>query len=338
VLHHERMQHDKALLDYGKALQLAPGNADAMSGEALSQLAIGDFETGWKSYEYRWKRQGAESPRHTGTPLWLGQQPLRGKRILLWSEQGFGDTIQFCRYAPLVAAMDCEVIVEVPSTLKRLLGSLRNCRVAGLDEKLPECDFQTPLLSLPLALNTGPATIPASIPYLCADPQKVTYWNERIRHGGRTLKIGIACSGNAGYGRDRNRSMPLAAFAPLQKIADLILLQKGVANEDDPFLRGNPAIHYAGDAIAGFDDTAAIVATLDLVISVDTALAHLAGALGKPVWILLPWTADWRWQLERCDSPWYPTARLFRQDKPGDWQGVVSKVLTALRGIYRPPA
>jgi tetratricopeptide (TPR) repeat protein len=338
VLHHELMQHDKALRDYEQALLIAPGNADAISAEALSRLAIGDFETGWKRFEYRWKRQGAEAPRHTGTPLWLGQQPLRGKRILLWSEQGLGDTIQFCRYAPLVAAMDCEVIVEVPSSLTRLLTSLGNCTVAALGDKLPDCDFQTPLLSLPLALNTRAETIPSSIPYLHADPRKIRQWRDRIHHGGRALKIGIACSGNRGYGVDRQRSMALAEFAPLQKFADLILLQKGVRNEDEPFLRGNPAIRYPGDALADFDDTAAIVATLDLVISVDTALAHLAGALGKPVWILLPWTADWRWQAERNDSPWYPTARLFRQDKAGNWQGVASKILIALLDMHRSPA
>jgi tetratricopeptide (TPR) repeat protein len=360
-------QHAKALLDFEQALLIVPGNPEALSGDALARLAIGEFQAGWEHYEHRWKCHGAERLRHERLPLWLGEQSLEGKRILLWAEQGLGDTIQFCRYAPLVARLGAEVVLEVPASLNRLMTTLGECRVVSQGETLPECDFQTPLLSLPLAFKTRLDSIPVAPAYLHALESDILRWRNAGGHvkrrnlrtaaapdgnhppsgivGARQASvlrppalparmplIGIACSGNPTHARDASRSMPLAAFAPLQKIANLVLLQKDVTEDDTLFLRGNSAIHFPGKEIADFADTAAIVAGLDLVISVDTALAHLAGALGAPVWILLPWASDWRWQLERSDSPWYPSARLFRQDRPGNWEGVMARVFGALAG------
>lgn len=324
-------RHEQALASYSRALSLQGGYADVLSNQSLSQLVLGQFEAGWQSYEYRWKKGNADTPRHTAIPLWLGQQDIAGKRILLWSEQGLGDTIQFCRYATLVAALGAEVILEVDPELKTIARTLGGCQVIAIGEKLPPVDFQTPLMSLPLAFKTDLASIPASQAYLHADSAKQKSWIKRQDLAGGKLKIGLVCSGNPGNTNDHRRSMPLQDFAPLlQAHADFFLIQKEVRERDLAFLQQNPKLRLPATDIDGFDDTAAIIASLDLVISVDTSIAHLSGALGVPVWILLPWVPDWRWLLEREDSPWYPSARLFRQDAAGNWHGVIQRVAMEL--------
>ncbi|MGI4847646.1 MAG: tetratricopeptide repeat protein [Janthinobacterium lividum] len=370
TLKNDLHQYALAVQDYDRALAIAPEHADAQCGEALARLAMGDYEVGWQQFEARWKRSGAEPLRHQHLPLWLGAEDLAGKRILLWAEQGLGDTLQFCRYISMVGASGCTIVVEVPATLQRLLQqSLPGCQIVSVGEEVPPCDFQTPLLSLPLALKTRIETIPGRTPYLFAatignngdgdgdgdgagkrasagtsegttDVASTvpTAGTSRPADGAvmtRLPRIGIACSGSTSYAGNRLRSMPLAAFAPLQKIADLVLLQQQVSADDAIFLRGNAAIVHTPHAMGDFAETAAIACTLDLIISVDTALAHLAGAMALPVWVLLPWACDWRWQAQPDTSPWYPGMRLFRQERSGDWDGVIVKILGALAELQK---
>lgn len=328
-------RHQQALDSYQRALGLQAGYADALSNQSLSQLVLGQFEAGWQSYEYRWKKGNADVQRHTGIPLWLGQQAVEGKRILLWSEQGLGDTIQFCRYAILVAALGAEVVLEVDPALKAVAQTMGNFQVIAIGEGFAPVDFQTPLMSLPLVFKTDLATIPAPIPYFAADAGKKGSWARRMDSTSRKLKIGLAGSGNAGNTNDHRRSMPLQEFAPLLRLegADFFLVQKDIRESDRAYLQQTPKLRPLSQDIADFDDTAAIVASLDLVISVDTSVAHLSGALGAPVWILLPWAPDWRWLLDREDSPWYPSARLFRQERAGDWQSLILRVAESLHAL-----
>lgn len=325
-------RHQQALVSYQQALGLRADYADALSNQSLSQLVLGQFEAGWQSYEYRWKKGNADFPRHTEIPLWLGQQAISGKRILLWSEQGLGDTIQFCRYAALVAESGAEVVLEVDPALKTIAQTMGDFKVIAIGEEFPPVDYQTPLMSLPLAFKTDLATIPASPFYFKADNAKKENWKSRQNSADGKLKIGLVCSGNAGNTNDHRRSMPLQEFAPLLQLdgAEFFLVQKDIREADQTYLLQASKLRQAANDIADFDDTAAIIASLDLVISVDTSVAHLSGALGTPVWILLPWAPDWRWLLDRDDSPWYPSARLFRQDQAGDWQGVIERVSSAL--------
>ncbi len=330
-------RHRQALVSYQRALSLRADYADALSNQSLSQLVLGQFEAGWQSYEYRWKKGNADFPRHTEIPLWLGRQAISGKRILLWSEQGLGDTIQFCRYAALVAESGAEVVLEVDPALKTIAQTMGNFKVIAIGEEFPAVDYQTPLMSLPLVFKTDLATIPASPFYFKADDGKKENWKNRQNFANGKLKIGLVCSGNAGNTNDHRRSMPLQEFAPLlqRDDAEFFLVQKDIREADQTYLLQASKLRQVANDIADFDDTAAIIANLDLVISVDTSVAHLSGALGTPVWILLPWAPDWRWLLDRDDSPWYPNARLFRQDQAGDWRGVIERVSSTLNEFLR---
>ncbi|MEO6921195.1 MAG: tetratricopeptide repeat protein [Collimonas sp.] len=325
-------RHEQALASYNRALDLQSGYADVLSNQSLSQLVLGQFDAGWQSYEYRWKKGNADVPRHAEIPLWLGLQSIRGKRILLWSEQGLGDTIQFCRYAPLVAALGAEVILEVDPSLKTIAQTMGEFQVIAIGENAPLADYQTPLMSLPLVFKTDLTNIPAPSAYFRADSRKKSSWRDRQDSSNGKLKIGLVCSGNPSNTNDQRRSMPLQDLAPIlqSKAADFFLIQKEVRESDLEFLQRTPNLRLPATDIDGFDDTAAIIANLDLVISVDTSIAHLSGALGVPVWILLPWVPEWRWLLDREDSPWYPSARLFRQDEAGNWQDVIKRVTEAL--------
>ncbi len=321
----------EALAGYAQTLRLQPGHADAHFNESVARLALGDFERGFEKYEWRWKKKDALPQARFPQPLWLGGESLRGKTILLHAEQGYGDTMQFCRYAKPVADAGARVLLGVPAGLKALLATLAGVdQVLDADGPLPAFDCHCPLLSLPLALRTRLDTLPADIPYLRADPARVRAWQARLGDGALP-RIGLAWSGGTAYQNDRKRSMPLASFDRLASCrAQFISLQKEVRVSDQPVLDRRVDIAHYGGELSDFAETAALVANLDLVIAVDTAVAHLAGALGKPVWLLLPFNADWRWLLDRDDSPWYPTARLFRQARPGDWDGVIARVAAAL--------
>jgi hypothetical protein len=253
---------------------------------------------------------------------------------MLHSEQGFGDTIQFCRYVPLVAARNARVILEVENPLQELMSSLAGTtQIIIKGNALPDFDLQCPLLSLPLALGTRLETIPAATPYLRAPEEALKNWQGRLGPKARP-RIGLAWSGNPKHKNDKNRSISLRSLLPLLDIeATFVSLQKGVRPDDSMVLREHDDILDFGDTVKDFSDIAALISHMDLVISVDTSVAHLAGALAKPVWILLPFIPDWRWLLDRDDSPWYPTARLFRQDDTRGWDSVIMRVHEALSKV-----
>ena len=296
----------------------------------MTLLTLGQLERAWPLYEARWRGELSEPARHSAITRWDGHADLRGKTILLWSEQGYGDTLQFCRYALQVADLRARVVLEVPPELKQLLQTLADpARILVLNhgENLPSVDYQLPLMSLPLALDTRGENIPAYPAYLHSHASQRAHWSSMLgpRQG---MRIGIVCSGNAGNRKDGTRSIPLAAFAPLFEMvaADFYLLQPELRQADHAVLQSLPSLHWPGRQLRAFDDTAALLDNLDLVLSVDTAVAHLAGAMGVPVWILLSDVVDWRWFLGAADSPWYPSARLWRQRRSGDWTELLARV------------
>jgi Tfp pilus assembly protein PilF len=329
----------EALLCYEKARTLRPDYDEARWSESMCRLLMGDFENGWRQYEWRWKQRDYQRDRREfSQPLWLGEQEVAGRTILLHAEQGFGDTIQFCRYATLLATRGARVILEVQPPLKSLLARLSGPAVVlGAGEALPDFDLHCPLMSLPLACGTTLETVPAAECYLTADRERVAVWSARLGSTARP-RVGLVWSGNRAHGNDYARSIALAEL--LERLdgsgAAFVSLQKDVRPHDRATLAVRPDVLHCGDELRDFDDTAALIESMDLVISVDTSVAHLAGALGKPVWVLLPYAPDWRWLLEREDSPWYPTARLFRQARSGDWDGVLSAVTGALADFGTP--
>jgi tetratricopeptide (TPR) repeat protein len=329
---HQLRQLDEALVCYEYALALNPGYVDGHFYKALLHLLKGDYDAGWREYEWRrlrWKEENLTLfERDFTQPLWLGQTAIEGKTIRLHAEQGFGDTIQFCRYVPLVAARGARVLLEVPPQLKDLLASLDGvAEVISTQNELPDFDLHCPLVSLPLALGTRLESIPAQVPYLSVLPKSVRKWTSVVGPK-RNLRIGVVWSGSSSHKGDAIRSISLRSLLPLVDLdAEFVSLQKDVRADDATLLQERRDLVHLGDKLNTFADTAAVIANLDLVISVDTSVAHLAGALAKPVWILLPFLPDFRWLLDREDSPWYPTARLFRQQAPGDWSGVISRVV-----------
>lgn len=329
---------DEALHAHATAVERDPHSAGARYNLALTQLRLGAWAAGWPNYEARWQfREVHRRPRSFAQPRWCGQ-PLHGKRILLHAEQGLGDTIQFCRYATLVAARGGRPVLQVQKPVARLLESLAVVRsgqaeIALLHQDAPAFEMECPLMSLPAVFQTQLDTVPWTGAYLGAEPAEIAARRTLVAsRPGAALRIGIAWAGNAGYKADRQRSMPLAAFLPLLRLPGItwISLQKGDAAAQMADLP--PAIRLLDGCSADRDlaDAAALIATLDLVITTDTCIAHLAGAMARPVWILLPHLADWRWMQDRAASPWYPTARLLRQSAPGDWAGVVARVSAQL--------
>jgi tetratricopeptide (TPR) repeat protein len=321
----------EALLGLNRAIASKADFAEARFVESLVKLTLGDFGAGWSAYEQRWATAAlAPHRRNFNRPLWLGQEPLAGKTILLYAEQGYGDTIQFVRYAPRVAALGARIILEVQRELTRLIaGSMAgfaDITVIAHGEPLPAFDLQCPLMSLPLAFRTQLATIPAEVPYLVPPVADVATRTDRCEPGGKP-RVGIAWAGDPLHKNDLNRSMRLAALQPLLALPHLqfVSLQQETGAEDAEVMRGHPGFS-AGGPFRDFAHTAAVIAGLDAVIAVDTAVAHLAGALGKPLYLLLPFGADFRWLRERADSPWYPGARLFRQHAFDDWGRAVDEL------------
>ncbi len=309
---------------------LRPDSAEATVNLGIIHLLQGDLSAGWAEFESRWK-VGVGDDRRLVQRRWKGE-PLGGERILLYAEQGLGDTLQFVRYVPLVAARGGQVVLEVQPQLGRLLsGTDGAAHVMSRGETLPEFAWQCSLLSLPLAFGTELNTIPARVPYVYPDLTQVEAWQQRLQ--GNTRRIGLAWGGNPSHHRDRLRSIPLEQLVPLMNVAGTTFysLQLGPGSEQVKQMPPDVRLIDLAAELKDFADTAAIVANLNLVISVDSSVAHLAGAMGKPVWILLNKGCDWRWFLEREDSPWYPTARLFRQTTAGGWQEVVKLIELELR-------
>lgn len=328
-------RHQDAVAEYAGALAADKNNADLQHNEALSLLTLGDYKRGFPKYEARWLRPGMPRRAGRGKPLWLGEYPLARKTILVHAEQGLGDVIQFARYVPQLARGGAKVVMEVHRALVPLLSRLDGAAsVVGRGDALPAYDVHCPVGSLPLALHTEVATIPSNVPYLAATDERVAKWRARIGEL-PSPRIAVAWSGSADHANDRNRSIAFGRFASLLAgKGSFISIQRELRAGDAEALARLPNIMHVGDALADFDDTAAVLALADLVISVDTSVVHLAGAMARPVWVLLPFQPDWRWLLDREDSPWYPSARLFRQPKPGDWQSVTERVRDALsRGI-----
>jgi tetratricopeptide (TPR) repeat protein len=321
----------EALADFKAALVAAPEFAEAHFEAAMTHLTLGDFDTGWKEYEWRWKTATfARHRRPFRAPPWLGNEPVAGRSILLHAEQGFGDTIQFVRYAPWLASGGANVICEVQPELQPLLAQLPDVTVIASGGTRPAFDLHTPLLSLPLAFRTRPEPIPDA-PYLAPPAGRVADWRERLPPG--RPRAGFVWSGSSTHKNDANRSIALARLAPLfeNPAMPCLSLQTELREADRDTLRGLPSLVHLGDDIRDFIDTAAIISLLDVVVAVDTAVAHLAGALGKPVVILLPFAADFRWMRDRDDTPWYPTAKLMRQPAFGDWDSVIIRLRDELR-------
>jgi hypothetical protein len=266
--------------------------------------------------------------RSLGKPLWLGEYPPARKTILVHAEQGLGDTIQFVRYAPALAKMGAKVVLEVQPSLVSLLSRVEGiASVVACGEPLQPYDIHCPAGSLPRALGTELSNVPAGVPYLAASDTRVAKWRERIESL-PAPRIAIAWAGSADHANDRNRSLALAQLAPLFGVGrgSFVSIQRELRESDAAALARFANVVHVGDALDDFEDTAAVAALADLVISVDTSIVHLAGAMARPVWVLLPFQPDWRWLLDREDSPWYPTARLFRQPQPGDWNSVVARM------------
>jgi tetratricopeptide (TPR) repeat protein len=341
----ELRQLDAALNSYDQAISLRPDFAEAFYNRSVALLMRGDFERGWIDHEWRWKIEHGPSGmgiRAFAEPPWLGEESIAGKTLLLYCEQGLGDTLQFCRYAKFVADLGARVVLEVQKPLASLLAGLDGVAQSVVQgEALPAFDYRCPLMSLPLAFKTTLSTVPARVPYLKPDANKVAAWSDRLGEK-RRPRVGLVWSGGFRpnqpelWSVNQRRNIPLSALAGLKNPdIEFYSLQIGqpaqselaelISNDWD-----GPQLIDLTRLLNDFSDTAALIENLDLVISVDTSTAHLAGALGKPAWILNRFDTCWRWLLDRTDSPWYPTVRLYRQESPGDWDGVVRSVVRDL--------
>lgn len=333
----------EALASYEAALALRPDYAMAHINKALLLLLMGDYRAGWRLFEWRWKSVRAAKNRDYPVPRWLGDEDIRGRRLLVWGEQGYGDLIQFSRFIPVLAGMGIDVCLEAPRSLVPLLETLdATFEIREMNTRQESgFDRHCPLMSLPFALGITLDNLPGSSRYLAAPPAAKASWAGRLGRPQR-FRVGLAWSGSTAHANDRNRSLALAALKPLLALdVEFHVVQKDIRQSDLTVLAASAISTHEG-ALLSFADTAALIEAMDLVISVDSSPAHLAGALGKPVWVLLPFVPDYRWLLERADSPWYASARLFRQPAAGDWDAVVRQLVAALAvllpGEYSPAA
>jgi len=328
---------EEAHAAYDQVLRLNPSDGTARFGKALAYLICGQFQEGFQLYESRWDSELRGCKRVFKKPEWNGEVSVEGKTLLVHCEQGLGDTIQFVRYVSLLAKRNARVWLEVQSSLVDLCRTVPGVAAVFAEKTAPDSyDLTCSLLSLPRLLHTTLATVPAASPYLFADPSKVAIWRGRLAVAGEA-RIGLVPSGNPYHRNDHNRSISLSMMAPLfaSRPGSVFILQKELSLGDREYLLQRPFAKHLGVEFADFTETAAAIMDLDLVISVDTSLAHLAGALGKPVWLLLPFSPDWRWLLDRSDSPWYPSMRIFRQPAAGSWGSVVEAVQHALGAVLK---
>jgi tetratricopeptide (TPR) repeat protein len=328
---YELKRFEEAVASYDMAIAIKPDYAEAYWNKSLALLVNGDFERGWNLYEWRWQSESSDFKRDFVQPLWLGTENISGKTILLHAEQGLGDTIQFCRYAELVKAKGARVLLEVPSELQCLLAGLKGVDdLLVKDKVLPAFDYHCPLLSLPLAFKTDLTNIPSPKPYLDVSLQKRKEWAQRLAKKDKP-RVGLVWSGSTGHKNDHNRSLTLQQILPYLPLGiEYVSLQKELRTVDKHFIELSGIKHY-GDEFKDFTDTAAICDLMDLVISVDTSVAHLAAAIGKTTWVLLPYAPDWRWLLDRDDSPWYQSMKLYRQYEDMEWGPVLERMIQDLR-------
>lgn len=334
IIHGDRLELDPAVAAAEAALALDPDNAAAHFERGEARLLRGDLPGGFADMEWRFALDGAAPPLpDTDRPAWDGA-PMASGRLLLIGDQGFGDVIQFARYIPWVQARVADLVIGVSRPLIGLLRQITDAPIVDTWRSMPGFDAWMTLSGLPRLAGTTLATIPAPIPYLRADPARIARWQARLDQlcpPGRR-RIGLAWAGRAAHKNDRNRSAGLAAFAPLLARGDCVFVgvQKGPAAAQVAGYTGAAPLVHLGPELGDFEDTAAVLSRLDLLISVDTSVVHLAGALACPAWVALPFAPDWRWMLERADTPWYPTHRLFRQHRPGAWEGVMADLGAAL--------
>ena len=331
---------DRSIESYRRAIRLNSKLPEAHYNLALASLTVGDYATGWDEHEWRWQAESGpiyREKRSFTQPLWVGRENIAGKTILLYGEQGLGDSLQFCRYAELVARLGARVILEVPSPLTTICATLPGVsQIIPYGGSLPYFEYQCPLMSLPLAFSTTLETIPSASGYLRADAKKVAAWRDRLGSATKP-RIGLIWSGNLAAGTNRKRRFALSSLLRyLSGDFHYYCLQKEITAADQETLKLTPWIFQFQDLLQDFSDTAALCENMDLVISIDTSAAHMSCALGKKTWVLLAYAADWRWLLEREDSPWYHAARLFRQTSPGEWNGVFERVVAALGSEFPP--
>lgn len=324
---------NESIAAFERAIEIDPLLTEPHWNLSHALLLSGDFKRGWEAYEWRWTEKSQFAKRSFVQPQWDGRD-LNGQTILIHAEQGLGDSIQFVRYVALVAHRGGKVIVECqPSLVKLFRGSIEAQEIVARGQRLPAFDFHCPMLSLPLAFGTVLNSIPNPGAYLKADPQLAQSWKQKLGDSGDRVRVGIAWAGNPMHVKDRTRSIALPRWAPLAEAKNVIFysLQKGLTSAPAP-PAGMELIDLTAE-LGDFADTAALVENLDLVVTVDTAIAHLAAAMGKPVWVLIAFSPDWRWMLGRSDSPWYSSLRLFRQPRFGDWDSVIQTVAAELRAL-----
>jgi tetratricopeptide (TPR) repeat protein len=328
-------RHDEALASFDAAIALKPDYPDAHWNKAIGLILLGRYAEGWPLFEWRWKRSepGADKPRDLGVPPWLGETSLDGKTLLVHAEQGFGDSLQMLRYIPLLAAQGAKVRLMIPAQLTELASTVEGLAWPPHEIAGRPFDAHIPMMSLPLAMGTTFETVPADVPYIAVPESAAAKWARRLGPGART-RVGLTWSGNANHRNDHNRSLTLQALLPLLDAdAEFHSLQKDYRPADAELMRADGRIIDHSAELESYSDTAALIDRMDWVVSVDTSTAHLAGALGKPLLLLLPFAPDYRWGLERSDTPWYPSARLLRQRTPGDWAPVIADALSALKTL-----
>lgn len=318
-------QYSDALVSFDNAIELNSHDYDALFNKGLIKLILEDYQHGWGLYEQRWKSKKTEPYRYKQKPTPAYLEDMRNKKTLIWYEQGFGDTIQFSRYVKLLEGLGYEITFEVQEPLAQLFKENFSCEVVHHVRNIEDYDFQIPLMSLPRLFQSEFISIPSPVKFLTNNENKLS-----LQFQSERPNIGIAISGNKEHRNDHNRSAPLTCFAPLTSYANLVLIQKELKKPDADVAEQNSRISFIGDRLANFNETAKVVNNMDLIITVDTSLVHLAGSLGKKTFLMLPWGSEWRWQQDRNDTPWYESVRIFRQNTAGNWDSVIEEIIKAL--------
>jgi len=318
-------KYEEALFNYDQAIKLKSDYAEAFYGKAETKLILGDFQDGWNLYRFRWKKEDFEIYRYSQFKKLESTNNLKNKKILIWHEQGFGDIIQFSRYIPELINLGAIITFEVPKDLISFFKKQFDCEVTDRVSTNQLFDYQAPLLNLPFLFKTLINTIPLNQSYLKAQ-EKIIDWKEKLKLSKTKLNVGIAVSGNPDYPDNHIRSIPLEKMKSLFQQANFFIIQKELDTKDKFFLEDSTDIKFLGDGINNFLDTAAIVENMDLIISINTSLIHLAGALGKKSFLLLSWASEWRWLIDRRDSPWYKSIKIFRQKFIDDWDSVINEI------------
>ena len=335
----EIKNYDQAVESYNHVINIKPDFYNAHCNKAFIQLLTGDFENGWVNYEHRWGITKAEPYRHSNIARLKDVQGVKDKKILVWGEQGHGDTIQFVRYVQMIQDKGAKVTLEVQPSLKKLLAdSITNCEVICPGESSQKYDYEIPLMSLGLLFKTNLSSIPSKTPYLRASEAKLEFWSQNLKLKDDQLNIGIACSGFIGEKHFDNRLIDIEKFQPFSDSANIFLIQKDLRSSDAKYLESQKSIRYLGNEIHSFEDTAAIIELMDSIVTIDTSIAHLAGALNKKTYLILAWNPDWRWLQDRSDSPWYPSVNLIRQKSINNWDGCLESIFTSLNDSMPKPS